>query len=56
MDINKDLYIKKYGYKEYKEFCKKNRVITAMNTGTRTMKTEKVYSRKRKHKNQWPES
>lgn len=53
MNVDKELYIKQYGYKAYKEFCKANRVITPMNTGTRTMKTEKVYSRKKKHKNKF---
>lgn len=55
MEINKTLYIKQYGYKAYKELCKKLRVINPMNTGTRTMKTEKVYSRKQKHKTEWTE-
>lgn len=53
MNIDKELYIKQYGHKAYKKFCKANRVITPMNTGTRTMKTEKVYSRKKKHKNKF---
>ncbi|WP_373266202.1 hypothetical protein [Hungatella hathewayi] len=53
MEINKELYIKQYGMKEYREFCKKNRVITPINTGTRTMKTDKIYSRKQKHKKEW---
>jgi hypothetical protein len=53
MKIDKNIYIKQYGIKAYKEFCKQNRVITGMNTGTRVMKTAKVYSRKRKHKNKW---
>lgn len=55
MEINKELYIKQYGMKEYREFCKKNRVITPMNTGTRTMKTNKTYSRKQKHKKNGPD-
>ena len=49
----KELYIKQYGMKAYREHCKKNRVMTPMNTGTRSMKTEKTYSRKRKHKKEW---
>jgi len=53
MDIDKDLYIKTHGRKAYHEFCRKNRVVNPMNTGTRVMKTEKVYSRKRKHKKDW---
>ena len=53
MEINKELYIKTYGMKAWKEFCKQNRVFNPMNTGTRVMKTEKVYSRKRKHKTDW---
>lgn len=53
MNIDKELYIKQYGVKKYREYCKKNRVITPMNTGTRIMKTEKTYSRKRKHKTDW---
>lgn len=52
-EMDKKLYIKQYGRKAYEDFCKKNRVVTAMNTGTRTMKTEKIYSRKRKHKKEW---
>ena len=50
MEINKELFIKEYGYKAYRELCRKNRVITPMNTGTRIMKSEKIYSRKKKHK------
>lgn len=50
MGVDKEMYIKQYGYKAYQAFCKKNRVLTPMNTGTRTMKTEKTYSRKMKHK------
>lgn len=53
MEMDKELYIKTYGQKAYNEFCRKNRVINPMNTGTRVMKTEKIYSRKRKHKKDW---
>ena len=53
MDINKELYVKQYGVKAYHEFCRKNRVLIPMNMGTRTMKTNKIYSRKRKHKKDW---
>lgn len=53
MEINKDLYIKTYGMKAWREFCKNNRVLNPMNMGTRVMKTGKVYSRKRKHKKEW---
>lgn len=53
MEINKELYIKQYGMKAWREFCKKNRVIVPMNTGTVTMKTKKNYTRKSKHKEEW---
>lgn len=56
MEINKELYIKTYGMKAYKEFCKQNRVFNPMNMGTRVMKSQKAYSRKRKHKKGWDES
>ena len=55
MEIEKDIFIKQYGKKAYRKFCKKNRVQTMMNTGTRTIRTEKTYSRKQKHKTLWNE-
>ena len=55
MEIEKDMFIKQYVKKAYREFCKKNRVQTIMNTGTRTIRTEKTYSRKQKHKCSWTE-
>lgn len=53
MEMNKELYIKQYGMKKYREYCKMNRVMNHINTGTRVMKTEKTYTRKRKHKKDW---
>lgn len=53
MKINKTLYVKQHGCRAYREFCKGNRVVTNMNTGTRTMNTEKTYSRKGKHRSDW---
>lgn len=51
MSINKSLFIKQYGKKAYKEYCKLNRVTSGIKTGTIVMSTSKNYSRKVKHKN-----
>jgi hypothetical protein len=50
---NKDFqqnYRKEHGDKALKEYNKAQRITVGFNTGTRTMKTEKDYTRKEKHK------
>ena len=46
----KELYRKTYGDKVLKEFNKSQRVVNGFNTGTITMKSNKDYLRKEKHK------